>query len=66
MRFIICLLAILVMTGCSSKSITKILKSPDPEYKLRMAEQYFVKKKYTKAQILYEDVMPYYKTKAEF
>ena len=31
-----------------------------------MAEQYFVKKKYNKAQVLYEDVMPYYKTRPEF
>ncbi len=46
--------------------MTKILKSPDPEYKLRVAEKYFVDKKYNKAQILYEDVMPYYKTRPEF
>src|SRR5205085_5442317 len=38
----------------------------DPEYKLRYAEQYFVKKKYNKAQVLYEDVMPYFKTRTEF
>lgn len=43
------------------KSMTKILKNPDAAYKLRMAEQYYVKKKYTKAQVIYEDVMPYYK-----
>lgn len=48
------------------KSISKILKNPDQAYKLRMAEQYFVKKKYSKAQILYEDVMPYYKVEKEF
>jgi outer membrane protein assembly factor BamD len=46
--------------------MNKILKNPDPEYKLRMAEQYFVKKKYNKAQVLYEDVMPYFKTGKEF
>lgn len=49
-----------------NKSITKILKSPDPEYKLRMAEQFFVKKKYSKAQQVYEDIMPYYKTTMTF
>jgi outer membrane protein assembly factor BamD len=53
------------MAGCG-KSINKILKSPDAEYKLRMAEKYFVQKKYSKAQVLYEDVMPFYKTRAEF
>lgn len=65
MRFLPFLVLLVILAGCS-RSVTKILKSPDPEYKLRMAEQYFVKKKYTKAQVLYEDVMPYYKTKAEF
>ncbi|MBC7873676.1 MAG: outer membrane protein assembly factor BamD [Ferruginibacter sp.] len=65
MRFIPILIAIFFLGSCS-RGITKILKSPDPEYKLRMAEQFFVKKKYTKAQALYEDIMPYYKTRAEF
>src|SRR5258706_6615661 len=65
MRFIPFLIVVLVLGGCS-KSINKILKNPDPEYKLRMAEQYFVKKNYSRAQALYEDVMPYYKVKNEF
>ena len=42
------------------------MKSPDAEYKLRMAEQYFVKKKYSLAQQLYEDVMPFFKGRSEF
>jgi len=50
----------------SCKGINKVLKSKDPEYKLRMAEQYYVKKKYMLAQQLYEDVMPYYKGTAQF
>lgn len=49
-----------------SKNLTKILKSPDPEYKLRMAEQFFAKKKYSRAQEVYEDIMPYYKTTMTF
>jgi len=53
-------------TSASQKSISKILKSPDPAYKLRMAEQFYAKKKYTKAQLIYEDVMPYYKVEKEF
>jgi outer membrane protein assembly factor BamD len=48
------------------KGISKILKNPDPAYKLRMAEQFFANKKYTKAQQVYEDVMPYYKVEKEF
>jgi outer membrane protein assembly factor BamD len=65
MRFIPVLIAVFILSSCS-KGITKILKNPDPEYKLRIAEQYYVKKKYNKAQVLYEDVMPYYKTRPEF
>ena len=65
MRIITVLLAIIFLSSCG-RGINKILKSPDPEYKLRMAEKYFVQKKYNKAQVLYEDVMPFYKTRAEF
>jgi outer membrane protein assembly factor BamD len=62
----ILVIAVLI-TGCkSSRSLSKILKNPDPDYKLRIAEQYFVKKKYSKAQQIYEDVMPYYKASKEF
>jgi outer membrane protein assembly factor BamD len=49
-----------------SKSMTKILKNPDPEFKLRMAEQFFAKKKYNKAQQVYEDIMPFFKTSMTF
>lgn len=66
MRFIPFIAILLLLASCGGKSINKILKSPDPEYKLRMAEKYFVQKKYMKAQVLYEDVMPYYKTRPEF
>ena len=59
------LLIVVILSGCS-KGMTKILKNPDPNYKLRMAEQYFVKKKYAKAQQIYEDIMPYFKTGKEF
>ncbi|MGK2864846.1 MAG: outer membrane protein assembly factor BamD [Chitinophagaceae bacterium] len=65
MRIISFIILIFFFSSCG-KSINKILKNPDPEFKLRMAEKYFVQKKYSKAQVLYEDVMPFYKTKAEF
>lgn len=55
-----------ILLGSCSKGISKLLKNPDPAYKLRMAEQFFVKKQYTKAQQVYEDVMPYYKASKEF
>jgi outer membrane protein assembly factor BamD len=78
MRYFWIAILALLFTGCggnkssfrkkstSDKSISKILKNPDPAFKLRMAEQFFVKKKYSKAQLLYEDIMPYYKVEKEF
>lgn len=65
MRFLPLLVIAIVLGSCSG-GMNKILKSPDPEYKLRMAEQFFVKKKYNKAQVIYEDIMPYFKTGKEF
>jgi outer membrane protein assembly factor BamD len=60
------IIAIFISSCSGSKSMSKLLKNPDPAYKLRMAEQFFVKKKYLKAQQVYEDIMPYYKTGKEF
>lgn len=54
-----------ILSSCGG-GMNKLLKNPDPAYKLRIAEQYFVKEKYSKAQILYEDIMPYYKVGKEF
>jgi outer membrane protein assembly factor BamD len=64
MRFLL----IIIITGLlsSCKGINKILKNPDPAFKLGKAEQFYVKKKYVFAQQLFEDVMPYFKGKAEF
>jgi outer membrane protein assembly factor BamD len=64
MRFIIVIVIAALFTSC--KGINKILKNPDHAYKYRMAEQFYVKKKYMFAQQLFEDVMPHYKGKAEF
>jgi len=64
MRVILIFLIIALLSGCHG--INKILKNKDPEYKLRMAEKYYVKKKYNYAYQLFEDVVPYYKTGKEF
>ena len=53
------------LTGCS-KSMSKLLKNPDANFKLKKAEQFFVNKEYAKAQQVYEDIMPYFKTTKEF
>ncbi len=64
MKFFFIIIAVSFLISCNS--VNKVLKSKDPEYKLRMAENYYVKKKYNQAQVLYEDVMPYFKTGKEF
>ena len=64
MKFSAAILLCIFLVGCTG--INKVLKSKDPEYKLKMAEQYYVKKKYNYAQQLYEDIMPYYRGLPEF
>jgi outer membrane protein assembly factor BamD len=64
MKFFAAVLLTVALVSCNG--INKVLKSKDPQYKLRMAEQYFAKKKYSYAQQLYEDVMPFFKTGPEF
>lgn len=64
MKFVTVVLFSIIL--CSCGGISKVLKSKDPEYKLRMAEQYYVKKKYNFAQQIYEDIMPYYRGTPEF
>ncbi|HEX2607242.1 MAG TPA: outer membrane protein assembly factor BamD, partial [Flavisolibacter sp.] len=64
MKFSAVLLLVVLVTSC--QGITKVLKSKDPEYKLRMAEQYYAKKKYNLAQQVYEDIMPYYRGTPQF
>src|SRR5215212_6031568 len=64
MKFFAVLLLSCFLLSCNG--INKVMKSKDPEYKLKMAEQYYVKKKYSYAQQLYEDIMPYYRGRPEF
>lgn len=42
------------------------MKSTDYEYKLRMAEKYYIKKDYNHAQQLYEELFPIYKGTPQF
>ena len=50
----------LLFTSCASK-LGKVLKSKDNEYKLKMAEQLYVQKKYNQAQQVFEDIMPFFR-----
>ena len=47
------------VTGCSK--FGKVQKSKDYEYKLKMADQYYEKKKYNYSQQLYEELFPIFK-----
>lgn len=53
-------IAVIFLASCTSK-FDKVLKSKDKEYKLKMAEQFYVAKKFDKARQVYEDVMPFFK-----
>ncbi|HET9825787.1 MAG TPA: outer membrane protein assembly factor BamD [Chitinophagaceae bacterium] len=65
MRLVLLITVVAVLIA-SCHGVNKILKNKDPEYKLRMAEKYYVNKKYNYAYQLFEDVVPYYKTSKEF
>jgi outer membrane protein assembly factor BamD len=56
MRFTALLLIISGLLSCSK--FAKVQKSNDYEYKLRMADQYYTKQKYSYAQQLYEELFP--------
>lgn len=56
--FLVFFVGIFSLTSCNRNAVTKILKSKDVEYKLGMAEQYYANKKFSKAQMLYEDLFP--------
>ena len=64
MRFL--LVAVFAVSLVACNGINKVLKSKDAEYKLRMAEQYYAKKKYNYAQQLYEEVIPSFRGQPEF
>jgi outer membrane protein assembly factor BamD len=64
MKFTAVLFLACLLVGCNG--LTKILKSKDAEYKLRMAEQYYAKKKYNYAQQIYEDILPFFRGREEF
>jgi outer membrane protein assembly factor BamD len=64
MRIFFLILIVGLLSSC--KGINKILKNPDADFKLRKAEQFYVKKKYLFAQQLYEDVMPSFKGRSEY
>lgn len=57
-KLILMLLTVLLFAACGRKSVSKVLKSNDIEYKLKMAEQYYANKKYSRASQIFEDLFP--------
>ncbi|MCZ2223115.1 MAG: outer membrane protein assembly factor BamD [Chitinophagales bacterium] len=58
-------LLMMIMASCTTK-FAKIQKSKDHQYKLKMAEQFYAKKKYRYAQILFEETFPFVKGTSQF
>jgi outer membrane protein assembly factor BamD len=54
-----------LFSSCTSK-LSQVLKSKDNDYKLKMAEQYYVEKKYNNAQQVFEQVFPFIKGTDKF
>jgi len=65
MKFPGVILSLVLFASCASK-FGQVLKSKDKEYKLKMAEQYYAKKDYDKAQQLYTDLLPLFKGDPRF
>ena len=59
-RFSFTAVLLLTLLGSCSK-YGKVMKSKDYNYKLRMADEFFAKKKYKTAQQLYEELFPVFK-----
>jgi outer membrane protein assembly factor BamD len=57
---------VLTAISCNRNSITRIMKSKDVEYKYRKGEQFYASKKYTKAQLIFEDLFPLLRNDARF
>jgi outer membrane protein assembly factor BamD len=64
MRLLLAILLVGVLQSCSDMG--KIMKSSDYDMKIRKANEYYDAKKYDKAQIIYEDVMPVIKGSPEY
>ncbi len=59
-------LLILVLATSSCNKFSKVMKSKDFEYKLKMADQYYDTKKYKNAKDLYEELFSVYKGTQKF
>lgn len=58
-------LIVVIFASCSTQ-FGRVLKSKDNEYKLKMAEQYYVQKKYDKAQQIFDEIFAFFKGDPRF
>lgn len=54
-----------LLASCNNQ-FNKVLKSTDYEYKLKMADEYYAKKQYNKAGVLYIELFPVFKGSDKF
>jgi outer membrane protein assembly factor BamD len=66
MKFAKYLLVIVLFGASSCSQYSRILKSNDYDYKLKMANQYYDKKSYNKAKNLYEELFTIFKGTPQF
>lgn len=64
-RSLIPFLLIIFFSACTGK-LGKTLKSTDSDYKLKVAESFYAQKKYSNAQVLFEDLLPIFKGTPKF
>jgi outer membrane protein assembly factor BamD len=62
---LVLLIPFFLLASCNNQ-FSKVLKSTDYEYKLKMADQYYAKKKYKNAGELYLEVFPVFKGSDKF
>ncbi len=66
MKLVVILLIPLLMLASCSSQFGKVLKSKDYDYKLKMADKYYGKKKYKNAEELYVELFPVFKGTEKF
>lgn len=64
LKHILLIMSVVFLTACNNTN--KIFNSKDPEYKLKKADEFYAKKKYSVAAQLYEQLFATYKGTADF
>jgi outer membrane protein assembly factor BamD len=65
MKLAVALLSFMILAGCNTH-FSKVLKSKDYDYKLKMADDYYARKKYKNAEELYVELFSVFKGTEKF